>query len=1244
MDRAESNADTAFLAGGGELGELMRAHDWRQTPLGEPAAWPRSLKTVVRIMLTSRQPIWIGWGPALIYLYNDAYKSIIGGKHPQALGQPTAQVWREIWQDIEPLLNSAMSGDGTFVESQLLVMERNGYPEETYYTFSYSPIPGDDGQPAGIICANSDETRRVIGERQLLLLRHLATDAADAKTVDDAVACCMNAIRTSNRDLLFTMAFLRQHGEPQLRLAGYTGDGSPEWHEAIHALDPMGAPWHFDAVMQTGQPRVIELPTAGVNWPGGGWKVAAQRALALPIAASGEAGQEGVLLVGLSPYRLLDDRYQDFLELVAQQLMAAVSNAQAYEVERRRAQELARLDLAKTQFFSNVSHEFRTPLTLMHGPLADTLADDALAPAARARLEMVERNVVRLTKLVNSLLEFSRIEAGRHESTFRPTDLASFTQDLASTFRSAMERAGLGFRVSCQPLSQTVYVDRDQWERVVLNLLSNALKFTMAGTVAVDVFEAQGQAVLAVSDTGVGVPEDELPRLFERFHRVQGSQSRTHEGSGIGLALVQELVRLHHGQVEVRSALGQGTTFTVRLPLGRAHLPKDRVAELDGDEVATTASPQSNAYVQEALRWLPDGDPGTASSGSEHASAEGRQLGERYRSTWGARIVIADDNADMRQYLTSLLQPYYEVESACNGEEALQAVLRKRPAILLSDVMMPKLDGFGLLAAVRHDKRLRTLPMVLLSARAGEEATVEGLERGADDYLVKPFTARELLARVAAIIELDRVRRATEEQMRVFLAGAKMFTWDVDLATNEVNVSQNAEDVLGALPRSLAEGLASVHPEDQVRFRAALAQSEQTRGELWDEVRIVRSDNGETRWLEIRAHAVCDERGQAIKFSGISFDITERKRLEEMLRDGDRRKDEFLAMLAHELRNPMAPIRNAGELLLRLETDDVRVKQAAEIINRQVEQLTRMVDDLLDVSRITRGHVELECRPIELSAVVAAAIEAVEPTVRERDLTLTVSSGRPLVVVGDAARLQQCAVNLLMNAAKYTDPGGHIHVELERQNQTALIRVTDSGVGIAAEILPTVFDLFVQSDRTLDRSRGGLGIGLSVVKRLVDMHGGQVEARSPGIGEGSTFEIRLPAAEATTPHEPLASASVVVRKRVVVVDDNQDAAEMLSQVLALEGHEVRTVFSAEDALSLIPAFLPDVVLLDIGLPNINGYEVAQRLRDMPSLHSTRLIALTGYGQPADKQHAARHGFDAHLVKPASMEDVFAALA
>ena len=1225
-----ADADTAFLAGGGELGELMRAHDWAATALGDPAHWPRSLKTVVRIMLTSRQPIWIGWGPQLLYLYNDPYKAIIGGKHPWALGRPTSEVWREIWPDIQPLLDSAMSGDGTFVESQLLIMERNGYPEETYYTFSYSPIPGDDGRPAGIICANSDETRRVIGERQMALLREMAARSAEAKTVDEAVSRCLAAMKTNPCDLAFAQVFLRPHGDDRM-----VAVDDPVADVPLPQIDPQAAPWNGDGVLRDGVPRVVDLPLDR-PWPGGGWKVPARRAMVLPIAPSGEVGREGVLIVGLSPYRLPDGAYQDFLVLVAQQVSSAVANAQAYERERQRAEELAKLDRAKTVFFSNVSHEFRTPLTLMLGPLAD-LASHDLPAVVQERLALVERNARRLSKLVNTLLEFSRIEAGRHESNFTPVDLAQVTADMASVFRSAMERAGLQYIVDCEPLPQRVAIDLDQWEQVVLNLLSNALKFTLSGNVTVRLRADNDAAVLQVQDTGVGVPADEVERLFERFHRVQGTQGRTHEGSGIGLALVQELVRLHGGSVDVSSTYGAGTTFTVRVPMMKAQSDARGVASVTPVAHAPSAAmKQADAYVQEALRWLPQEQQAPAQDTTAHTAL----LGERYRSTWGARVLLADDNADMRQYLERLLSPYFEVEAVADGRQALDSARARPPALLLSDVMMPRLDGFALLAALRGDPTLRSLPVIMLSARAGEEARMEGLRAGADDYLVKPFSSRELLVRVAAAIELDRVRRSGEEQLRLFLAKANMFTWDIDIATSRVTLSDNASAILGASPQDLAQGFAAVHPEDEERHRQIVERTLQSRGQYTDEIRIIRADDGQVRWIEVRGCVVCDTGRAPIRLSGLSFDITERKALENELREQDRRKDEFLAMLAHELRNPMAPIRNAVELVQLLKPADERVRRAIGIVDRQVQQLSRMVDDLLDVSRITRGRIELDRKPVDLSTVVAAAVEAIEPTIRQRGHTLSVRSGLPMVVIGDAARLQQCLVNLLANAAKYTDAGGRIDVDLWQEQDAAVIRVRDNGAGIPPDLLPHVFELFVQSDRTLDRALGGLGIGLSVVKRLVEMHGGTVVASSEGPGRGATFEIRLPVVRAGALQRDAVPRAPVASCKVLVVDDNRDAAESLSMVLEAEGLDVRVALGAEQALDEAPHWRPDLVLLDIGLPHMNGYEVARRLRAMPALRDCCLVALTGYGQPSDQQRAKDAGFDHHLVKPAPLDDIW----
>ncbi|MEO6281347.1 ATP-binding protein [Roseateles sp.] len=1230
---APRDSDTAFLAGGGELGRLMRSHDWAATPLGPPAHWPRSLKTVVRIMLTSRQPIWIGWGPQLSYLYNDPYKSIIGGKHPWALGLPTATVWREIWPEIGPMLQSALAGDGTFVESQLLVMERNGYPEETYYTFSYSPIPGDDGLPAGIICANSDETQRVIGERQLALLRDLAMRAADARTVDEAVQRCAQALQTDRRDLPFALVLLRSPGAPAFTLAAAAGEPWP-WLEAARALDFRAAPWHADEVLASQRPHVVQTLPAGIAWPCGDWQEAPRQAMLLPIRSSGDAGREGVLVVGLSPYRLPEGGYSDFLQLVARQLSAAIGHAEAYELQRHKADELARLDRAKTQFFSNISHEFRTPLTLMLGPLHDTLTEGGLSHAQQQRLMMVERNARRLSKLVNALLEFSRIEAGRVTSTFRPTDLAALTGELASTFRSAMEKAGLVFRVACPTLPAPVYVDRDHWERIVLNLLSNALKYTLQGGVSVQVTAEEGMAVVAIEDSGIGVAEHEVPRLFERFHRIEGALARTHEGSGIGLALVQELMRLQHGDIAVDSHLGRGTRFTLRLPFGHAHLPAEQVSHERGGAPDAGLAP---SYVQEALRWLP------GEAAREHAGEAGRgqaKIGERYRATLGARIVIADDNADMRQYLRGLLAPYFRVEEAADGEQALAAVRRELPALLLSDVMMPGLDGFELLAALRADAATRALPIVLLSARAGEEAQIEGLGAGADDYLVKPFTARELLARVTALIELDRQRRAGEQQLRLFLANARMFSWDIDLGSQKLTLSDNAGDVLGAAPADVDAGFALVHADDRGLLRAAVDTAVSSRSGFTQELRVLRPDNGELRWIEARAQTLCNEAGEAVGLSGISFDMTERKRMEEALRESDRRKDEFLAMLAHELRNPLAPIRNSAELMLRTLPAETPARRAVEIINRQVQQMTRMVDDLLDVSRITHGRIELECRPVDLAAVIASAVEAGAPAMQERRHRLTVAVPAPLpglAVLGDAARLEQCVVNLLANAAKYTDPGGDIRVDLRREGDTAIIRVQDSGAGIAPDVLAGVFDLFVQSARTLDRAQGGLGIGLSVVRRLVEMHGGHVSASSPGVGGGASFEIRLPLTTLAAPAAALAPAAGPPPRRVLLIDDNEDAAESMAWMLRADGHEVQIGFSAEDALTLAVAWRPDVVLLDIGLPRMDGYEVARRLRADPAAAPMRLVALTGYGRQEDLQRSAQAGFDGHLVKPVGME-------
>jgi len=751
------------IVGASELASLMRLYDWSTTPLGQPEHWPPALKIAVRIMLASRQPIWIGWGPELTYLYNDPYKSIIGGKHPWALGKPTSQVWREIWPEISTSLDTAMQGDtGTYVEEQLLIMERNGYPEETYYTYSYSPIPTEDGTAGGIICANTDDTQRVIGERQVALLRELASRTGEARTWQQACMLSAQALATNPRDITFAALYVVEPGGDTAALASVIG--TPLGHPALPASLALSdsSRWPVGEVIRDHRPKAVtDLARVFADAaPAGAWARPSATAVLLPIVSSGEAGRTGVLIAGLSPFRLYDDNYAGFLDLAARQIAAAIANAEAYEQEKRRAEALAEIDRAKTAFFSNVSHEFRTPLTLMLGPLEEILAkpEGEAPPSSRRLVSTAHRNGVRLLKMVNALLDYSRLETGKAQARYEPTDLAAFTAELASTFRSAIDRAGLSLRVDAPPLPRPVHVDRDMWEKVVLNLLSNALKFTFGGEIAVEIAaSADGTcAELSVRDTGTGIPAAELPHLFERFHRVEGARSRSIEGSGIGLALVQELVKLHGGSVGVESTVGQGSTFTVRLPFGVEHLPADHLRA--AAEMKPPSPVRAEAYVQEAVSWLQGDDQAIEMSGASGA----QDLTPTASEGQGRLVLLADDNADMRHYLERLLeQAGYRVMAVADGRAALEAARADHPDLILSDVMMPELDGFALLGAVREDAGLRDTPVILLSARAGEEAQVEGLRAGADDYLVKPFSARELLARIETNLNIARTRRET---------------------------------------------------------------------------------------------------------------------------------------------------------------------------------------------------------------------------------------------------------------------------------------------------------------------------------------------------------------------------------------------------------------------------------------------------------------------------------------------------
>ena len=1207
------------------------------------ASWPQSLRTTVNICLSSDLPICIIWGPGRVQIYNDAYRVICGGKHPHSMGQNFQQCWSEAWPVIGKAHDSALVGNTAFLEDQHIFLERHGYNEECFFTLSFSPVRAEGGHIGGLFHPVIEMTAKVLGERRTRTLRDLATLAGKAKSIEEAIVLSSQALAPYQLDLPFVLIYLLDQATQQARVVA-----------------PIGL-----AVASAACPLLVDLRAAGeLSWPLGevalsgkalqvddlqqrfgavcctAYPEAVRSALLLPVTPPGLDLPVAVIVAGISPRLSLDDKYRVFYELLEAAVTSSVANARAHEEEIKRAEALVELDRAKTDFFSNVSHEFRTPLTLLLGPVEELLATQhgVLPPGAYEQTRIVYRNALRLQKLVNTLLDFSLVEANRLRATFQATDLAAVTSELASVFQSAVEKAGMRLVVKCPPLQEPVYVDLDMWEKVVLNLISNAFKFTLQGAISVTLEDAAHHVQLSVRDTGVGIAATQLPHVFERFHRVEGVRARTHEGTGIGLALVQELVRQHGGKVVVESVLGQGSNFVVTIPKGSSHLPADRLAP--GGTAIHSALPAGH-YAKEVLRWVPAEDAETTPS--EAPLPDAATLVTRQR------ILLADDNPDMRAYVSRLLSERYAVETVPDGEAALAAVRSNPPDLVLADVMMPRLDGMRLLARLRADPATNSLPVILLSARAGEESRAEGIETGADDYLVKPFNARELMARVGAQLQMARIRREanvslleSEARLRAFVEASSDVVYRMSADWSEMR-QLNGHDFIADTRKPLREWFQKyIHADDHSLVLEKIGEAIRTKSLFKLEHRVRRLD-GRLGWTSSRAIPLFDGKGKVVEWFGTASDITSRKEAEEALgllaielADADRRKNEFLAMLAHELRNPLAPLRNALHIMRRTEGGNAAVQSASAMMERQIGQMTRLVDDLLDVSRISRGNIALRREQVDLASAVHHAIEAAQPfcVLMEHELTISLPQ-QPIYLNADPTRLAQIIGNLLNNACKFTDKGGRIALVVEREGDEAVIRVRDSGMGIASEQISRIFELFAQIDTALERSRGGLGIGLSLVKRLVEMHHGTVQVRSAGINEGSEFVVRLPlladvleqALPEAVPVEPPLS------RRILVVDDNRDAATSLAQLLQLCGHETHIAHDGLQAVQIAQSFRPDVVLLDIGLPKLNGFEVAQKIRQQAWGRDMVLVALTGWGQDEDRRKSSEAGFNAHLVKP-----------
>jgi signal transduction histidine kinase len=743
--------------GDSEMARRVSAFSWSATPLGPIGDWQRSLRSAVAICMHSRFQMGLYWGPDLNFIYNDAERDVLGQLHPAALGMPARELMRDAWDVVGPQLEAVMHGGAaTWAEDTPLAFDRQGTLEVVYFTYSYSPIPRDDGGIGGVLLVTQDTTARVLATRRLDLLRELATRSMDASAPRQACELAAQSMR-GRADLEFMLIYLVKPGNQAICVAASGRSGRPNAAEPVVELDGDGRLAALFRELVTMRPRgtlvedglLIAHDSAGVPLPG-------------PVVATAITGSEpvaGFLLAGLNSDFVSDRAYRNFVEMLAVGIGRSVATARAREIERERARSIAELEQAKTALFNNASHELRTPLSLILGPLEQVSHQPDLPAPAREQIGVARRSASRMLKLVNGLLDFSRLEAGEPIGTFQPTDISQLTRDVAAMFRSTAARAGLRLSVDCPPLAETVYVDREAWERIVSNLLSNAVKFTPVGVIDVRVRHESGCVVLTVQDTGIGIASEDLDSIFSRFYRAAGPRARASEGSGIGLALVRELVHIHGGSIKAQSTLGVGTRMIVGIPAGSEHLPAGQLSE---ESVAGSVGTSAALFIDEARGWFDREDVvSTEPSGRIARSQEVARSHEapaHSATGHGDRVLLVEDNNDMRDYFRRLLTADYAVDLASNGLEALEMASRHQYSVVITDVMMPGMDGFGLLRKLRDDPPTRDLPVILVSARADPESTLEALALGADDYLVKPFSGRELLARVRASLHSTRIR------------------------------------------------------------------------------------------------------------------------------------------------------------------------------------------------------------------------------------------------------------------------------------------------------------------------------------------------------------------------------------------------------------------------------------------------------------------------------------------------------
>ena len=1225
-----------IFVGGGDMGVLMRGLDWSQTPLGPVSEWAQSLKTIVSIILNSRYPMFVWWGAEYATLYNDAYRLILGAsKHPQFLGQSAKNCWAEIWNVIGPLADSVRTtGQPTCSDDLLLIIDRYGYLEETYFTFSYSPVRDESGGIGGVFCVCMDNTERVLGERRLRTVRELASNAVKAKNALEACRIAKETLSNNPADIPFALLYLVEADGKQARLVGTT--------TSIEALTPASLEqvdltqetdgWHLAQVRRTGTAVVATNLTEQFGaLLGGSWSESPHSALVMPLAQSGKQQLAGLLVIGISPRRAFDDEYRGFFDLVKSNVATAIANADAYEAECKRAEALADQERAKTTFFSN-----------RQSGACQEQASPREAEAARSQISNIFESIT------DAFVAF--------DPQWRYTYVNEQATRLLQKTRSEL----LGKQVWSEVFPETV-------ETLAYQELHRAVNEQV-----VVVFEEFGQPIgkwLEVhaypSPEGVAVyfrditnrklMEEELRRREQQFSTLVENLPDVIFRLDLDLRhlYICPTVEKVSG-IPPQQFLGR-TGREVGLPAHTCDLFEAKCHEA----IATGQVTQmefSFADRQYRTRIIPEyalsgsveslmgiTDDITERKRMEEALRESEEFNRSIFESSGDCIKVLDlDGCLLSINGSGLCLMEIEDCTAVLGKPWIEFWQDQDRNAVCDAIEIAKAGGIGRFS--------------------GYCPTAKGNPKWWDVIVTPVFDAQGKLIKRLVSTSRDLTERkraesalvASEARLRSFVEANVVGILFGDVYGSVQFANDELLRIVGYTREDLYTGRLrwiDITPPEFLDLDEQHIAEAQVNGACTPyEKEYIRKDGSRVPVL-VGYSLVGEARSESV---GFILDISDRKRalaerdrllqLETAARAeaeaANRVKDEFLAVLSHELRSPLNPIVGWSTLLRSRKLDEKTTDRALEIIERSAKVQAQLIEDLLDISRILQGKLSLNVCPVDLASTIQAAMETVRLPAQAKSIQLqTMFEPDVGQVLGDAARLQQVIWNLLSNAVKFTQVGGRVDIRLARVGSQAQITVSDTGKGIPPAFLPHVFDYFRQADATITRTFGGLGLGLAIVRQLVELHGGTVQADSPGVDRGAIFTVKLPLMP-TQPktdqdREPSEQSLDLNGVKVLVVDDDESTREFVAFLLEMHGASVTSVASAGEALVALTQSKPDVLLSDIGMPEIDGYMLMRQIRTLPPEQGGQIpaIALSAYAGEINYQQALRAGFQSHVSKP-----------